>query len=1009
MKYSKVGLLFALSLGLVGGITVQPVAYPETVSRLVEAATQAKFPSAYPSRALKHESNKTVEKKVNALLASMTLKEKFSLLGGTGTGTEGNAGYFKGVPRLGVPESRMYDGPAGVLSLHDTTNPPIEELLAATWDKKSAYQYGKITGSENKAIGGNVQLGTQFDILRSYFFVRGKDQMGEDPYLLKNLAVQETEGVQSEDVIAVLKHLAVFSQDATPATNTNIDISEQALHEIHLAAFESAIRKGDALGIMSSYNAVNGTAASKNTYLQKQVLRQMWHFKGFTITDWGGNSEFSLNKGTDIEMPFGSNNTYANLEKHVQSKAAQEKLVDTAVGNVLRSYGKAGYLGLVEVKNGKAVAESGRKTPIKLKANLKQLKDVRNQNSVTARHIAEKGGVLLKNQNHALPLKKKNTVAMIGTNAMSLISGVGGERSWGTLFKMTSPYQALTKQLGKSNVTGKVGYDLIGDAIPTSAFYTESSGSQHGIKRTYGVAASQGSAANIQGQMKSSGQSATTKMGNHSVGSDTGITDKKINFNTGTIDGKPNKTYLSANADQGTSSSFKYQSHAAYTWTTYVQAPETGEYDLMLEGIGGAINASLNTGKSPISFGITNVNQNTQWPSDSVIPTETGMSINKQTVSLQAGKRYKLTVSGIAQTKQKDLQVRMSWVTPSQKKKNYQAALDAAATYDTSVIFAYQEQATLGNSIKTSSLALDQEQQKLIKDATKKAKANGHKVVVVLNNATPVTMSGWVDQVDGILEMYFPGQEGGIATANLLTGKVNPSGKLAYTIPKKDTDTLLTHSQADWDANNKKEKGPQRSDDYYLAQGKMFGATTVAEAKAKMAQMGMDGTVNTSDYSEGIMTGYRWYDEQKVKPQYAFGHGLSYSKFKYRNMSVKENHKDGEKSGFDVTFTVKNISKRMGTEIAQVYLGKAKVPAGVQIADKQLSAFKRIEDLKAGESRKVTLHIDERSLSYWNTKDKLKKETDGTKGKWKLATGKRQVLVGSSSDHLILKRNITVK
>jgi len=728
----------------------------------------------------------------------MTQEEKFSFLGGNGTGLQGNAGSLAGVPRLGIPESKMYDGPAGVLSLYDTTNPPIEQMLASTWDTDLAYDYGKIHGSENKAIGGNIQLGIQIDITRNPYFGRAKDQMGEDPFLLSDLAVAETKGIQDQNVVAVLKHFAAFAQDASPATNTNVVVSEQALHELYLPAFEAAIEEGGAAGVMSAYNMVNGVFASANEYLQLEILRDMWNFKGFTITDWGGNDGFTLNKGTDIEMPNVNSNSQENAEAKIASGEITQEIIDEAVSHVLYAYAKAGYLGLVEIdENGYVKEEAGRTEPIKLAEDTEKLAQVREENSLIAREVAEEGAVLLKNENDVLPLntEEDKTVAVIGLNGMNLISGVGGERSYGTISKMTSPYEELVARLGEDKVEGQVAMDIVGEAIPFEYLYTDAERTENGVKRTYGIAGAEGFSAEDQGQMRMFGAQIAKAMGDHEIGEDTGIVDATIDFTTGTINGKPNKTYKVEGADEGTANAFTKESGAVYTWTTYLEAPEDGEYSLILEGIGGSISATVEVSEEEsLSLGFSNTIQGTQWPSNSYINTQTGMSIVPKDVTLEAGKRYKVTVTAEASLEEKDLQVRFAWITPSQKNENYENALKAAETNDTVVVFAYHKGESVANTWEESSCALDAEQEKLILDVAEKAHANGNKVVVVLNNDTAVTMENWIEQVDGLLEMYFPGQEGGVATAETLIGEVNPSGKLAYAIPKTDKDTMVTYS-----------------------------------------------------------------------------------------------------------------------------------------------------------------------------------------------------------------------
>lgn len=1016
MKRKQVVCL--LLAGLMGiGCGTSQIAAQGSIAYAAETAADATvaeagivFPEYYPDSALVVDSDEVIEQKISALLKSMTQKEKFSFLGGNGTGLQGNAGSLPGVPRFGIPESKMYDGPAGVLSLYDTTNPPIEQMLASTWDADLAYQYGKIHGSENKTIGGNMQLGIQIDITRNPYFGRAKDQMGEDPFLLSDLAVAEAKGIQDQNVVAVLKHFAAFAQDANPSTNTNVVVSEQALHELYLPAFEAAIEEGGAAAVMSSYNMINGTFASSNEYLQLDVLRDMWKFKGFTITDWGGNDGFTLNKGTDIEMPNVNSNSQENAEAKIASGEITQETIDEAVSHVLYAYAKAGYLGLVEIdENGYAKEEAGRTEPIKLAEDTEKLAQVREENSLIARQVAEEGAVLLKNENDVLPLntEEDKTVAVIGLNGMNLISGVGGERSYGTISKMTSPYEELVARLGEDKVEGQAAMDIVGEAVPSEYLYTDAEGTENGVKRTYGIAGAEGSSADVQGQMRMFGVQMAKAMGDHEIGEDTGIVDQTIDFTTGMIGGKPNKTYKAEGADEGTANSFTKESGAVYTWTTYLEAPEDGEYSLVLEGIGGSIAGKVEVSEEEsVSFGLANINQGTQWPSDSCINTETGMSIVPKSVTLEAGKRYKVTVTAEAALEEKDLQVRFAWITPSQKKANYENALKAAETNDTVVVFAYHKGESVASTLEESTCALDAEQEQLILDVAEKAHSNGNKVVVVLNNDTAVTMENWIDQVDGLLEMYFPGQEGGVATAEILTGEVNPSGKLAYAIPKTDKDTMVTCSQEAFDALNIEEPGKAYSEEDYQKEIKMGRYDSL---EAAIEGMGETRTNHTADYAEGIYTGYRWYDEYDIEPQHDFGYGLSYTTFEYSGLTVEENALDGESVGYDVTFTVTNTGDVAGTEIAQVYLGETEVPEGVQMAEYQLCGYEKIEDMEPGESRTVTVHVDERSLSYWYTDAELTQREDGTKDKWTVAEGTRKIYVGAASDNLILESDITVE
>jgi len=202
--------------------------------------------------------------------------------------------------------------------------------------------------------------------------------------------------------------------------------------------------------------------------------------------------------------------------------------------------------------------------------------------------------------------------------------------------------------------------------------------------------------------------------------------------------------------------------------------------------------------------------------------------------------------------------------------------------------------------------------------------------------------------------MWWPGDEGGWSTANLLLGKVSPAGRLPVTWGKR----LEDYAAAD-------PKHPERS------------------------QKGVDGKTT---YSEGVNVGYRWFDKEKIAPLFAFGHGLSYTTFGYSELKIAK-ASDG---GLDVEVRIKNTGSMDSDEVPQVYLGApAEIPAGVQFPVRALAAFDRVH-LAAGESKSVTLRVAPRQLQYWST----------TKHAWVTASGKRTVSVGASSRDLRLQQSM---
>ena len=225
--------------------------------------------------------------------------------------------------------------------------------------------------------------------------------------------------------------------------------------------------------------------------------------------------------------------------------------------------------------------------------------------------------------------------------------------------------------------------------------------------------------------------------------------------------------------------------------------------------------------------------------------------------------------------------------------------------------------------------------------------------IVGLNTSQPVALP-WIDKVKAVLQMWWPGDEGGWSTANLLLGKSSPAGRLPIT---------WARSLEDYPATNP--KYPERS---------------------------MKGVDHKTTYSEGVNVGYRWFDKENVEPLFAFGHGLSYTTFDYSGLKIAK-AADG---GLDVKLSIKNTGKAASDEVPQVYLGAPnEIPTGVQFPVRALVAFDRIR-LAAGESRNVTLHVAPRQLQYWSTKD----------AKWVTAAGKRTVSVGASSRDLRLNQTI---
>ena len=291
------------------------------------------------------------------------------------------------------------------------------------------------------------------------------------------------------------------------------------------------------------------------------------------------------------------------------------------------------------------------------------------------------------------------------------------------------------------------------------------------------------------------------------------------------------------------------------------------------------------------------------------------------------------------------------------------AAVSAAKSADVAIVFGYQWESE-GMDLPTLSLA--PEQNALIEAVT----AANPKTIVVLETGSPATMP-WVEKAAGVVEAWYPGIRGAEALANLLTGQVNPSAKLAITFPKSDAD--LPHPAL--------VKPPPESEPNYSAMG-----GDISNVMSIMAK-GLPAFQTT--YDEKLEVGYKWYDAKKKAVLFPFGFGLSYTTYAYSRLTVKTG------DALEVSFTVKNTGKRAGTEIAQVY---ASLPDAAGEPPKRLIGWTRIE-LAAGESKLVSIPVERERLTVFD---------EGTDG-WKLVPGNYNVLAGGSSQDLPLHQTVTLQ
>ena len=962
-----------------------------------------KYPDFFTRQDYRIDAPEARDRKIEALIRAMTREEKLGLLGGArepdDKGKIGNAGYQWGVPRLGVPEVVMYDGPAGITGIVETTGLPQPSLLGCTWDDEMAYAFGKVAAEECAACSGNFLLAPQLDVIRSPHFVRNKDMKSEDSYMAARMGARETRGVQENGAVATIKHFTaanLFEKDFFHFPKQVVD--EQTLHETYCRSFDAAIHEGGAGSLMNAYNDVNGKYCSANRALLVDILRDQWGFRGSVMSDWGSVHEFTLDAGMDMEMPYPAFNDAGHIERNIRRGRLDEARIDEAVRHVLWGMSTIGLLGLVRLDgNGEVEQEPGRVRPIQMQWRYDEevAGGMLDRHAEIAAQIVREGAVLLKNDG-ALPLDAGARTVLIGTGAVYPVCGQAQERSFGRLSRMLSGQEALEEATGRA-IPAYAGIDYAGTAIPAEAFFQDEACERPGLTRSYGILDADrdlvrsesgpgggGDAffgANLEdedGELVNTGladyaSDAEQYPEGYPLGQFCRV-DAQIDFTCGTDErGRPVRNYR--NGPNGTA----FGEGEAYTWKGWLRAPETGEYSLILQCVGGEASFFIRTDDGWQMPGKSMMREWAQWPWESLICSREGMGITCAKLRLEAGRAYLVVAHARQCVRNKDLQLRLAWATPSWTAGNYEKALAAAGAADDVVFFAcdapvnYENE--MGACTSESRIELGEEQSRLLADVIR-VKRPDARLIVVMQTSNARAIGSWVDSADAVLTAYLPGQEGARVLAGIMTGEINPSGKLNQTWPARAEDTPLSDTPA-----HRTERSV----------GVPFGENDT------LIRM-----------TEGIFTGYRWHDRAGVTPLFPFGHGLSYTRYEYSALRVREEPDGAGATRYVATCRVTNVGDRAGDEIVQLYLGRADAPAHIQMAEKQLAGYVRLKDIRPGETREAEMEIDPRMLCYWDPAMPLQARPDGTRDKWVRAKGERAVYVGASSRDIRLTGTIRV-
>ena len=860
--------------------------------------------------------------RVDTLLSGMTLSQKIELIHGARESpatTQGQGGYTPGDAALGIPSLRLADGPPGVLTRHRSTAPTGTMGLGATFSPEDAQMNGVVIGRDARALGIDIALQPFINVLRDPTWSRGYNLFGEDPLLVGEIGAAEVRGIQSQGVMAMAKHYLAYNG------GDDVIVDQQALHEIYAEPFADAVKAGVAT-IMCSYNKIDEVYSCGNPDTLQTLLKNEIGFKGFVTSDWGATHSASfVDDGLDLEMAG-----YSADEKPCYFCAGPEALPPP----VLTNHGfkssepyawparipeepprifAGGSRHFVQAEGMLAAVKAGQAQPAQITAAARRILFEENRfgwlgrepkHNVTpvpfdedvkvVEKTSEDAAVLLKNEDHALPLSQSDlrSVALIGPNAGQTITiGLSMEKALGFPSRDPGPLAALKQQtegVPDRHIAYAVADDMTGSPIPASLL---SHSGQPGLL-----------------QEKEDGQTA-------------GV-DPSVDFTE--RDGRA------------------LPAGSSFRWSGTLKIPKTGTYWIYLQLMGCSAQLAIDGKLIGQSSDLFQHGDYIQAPEDNVLPTTDNLDNVRRAVHLTRG-AHSLTVAEEGDGSGRPVQVRLNWMTPAARARDYQTAIDVARKAKKVVVFAWAR--------NRPDYALPGNQNELISTI---ARINPN-TIVVLNNCQPIALP-WLNEVKAVVEMWYPGDGGGVAAASVLLGKTDPAGRLPFTWARQ-LDQYVSHDPAH----------PERSS---------------------------NGVGGITKFSEGIFIGYRWFDEKDIQPLFTFGYGLSYTEFRYSSLQAVP-ASDG---GLTVRFSIENVGKVSGDEVPQVYLGAPQnPPAGAQFAVRALAGFDRI-GLEPGENREVTIHVPLRQLQYWS---------DASRS-WQTATGSRVVYVGASSRDLRLQERITI-
>ncbi|WP_423447180.1 glycoside hydrolase family 3 C-terminal domain-containing protein [Kocuria sp. KSNUG] len=789
------------------------------------------------------------------LIASLTLEDKVHLLTGE------TAFTLPGNGAIGLAPLAFSDGPTGVRGLKFVGGDPVAlfpnaTLISGAWDDDVAAQVGRMLAEEAQRQHIHVVLGPTINLHRTPLGGRLFEAYSEDPYLTGRTATAYVRSMQEQGIAACLKHL-VANESETMRNFMDSRVSEEALREVYLLPFEMAAQDSHVWSMMCAYNDVNGVAASEHSGIQNGIVKGEWDWDGLIMSDWFATkrTSASANGGMDLVMPGPDGPWGERLVAAVRRGEVAESTVDDHLARLLLLARRTG-----------ALTEGGtdRVWPADLPAPDGQVRQEQ------LREIAARGMTVLVNDG-VLPLAE-GPLALIGRHAVDTVDMGGGSAAVNPPYQVTVA-EGMRALLGE-RLTVVDGPEVRTRAVPASAEYvrdpaTATPGMEVALFAADGTELSRyhsDSAAISIGWDDDLPQTPTTAVlravldnaaGPVTVGAVGGgrwsvaAAGQEISAELGFAGNDPGETML---VPPSFSEVLELPEHATVTATLHMEPVDWCE---VLLG-----NPALDL----------------------------------------AEESHLLDMSAMGLT------ALVAAPAPRPEEDVLRDAETAAREAGTAVVVVGLSPEQETEAADKTTLALPGAQDELVRRVAGAAE----KTVVVVNAATPVLMP-WLEDVDAVVVVGLPGQEGGHAVAAVLTGELEPTGRLATTYPAAD------------------------------GRAPAWNVTPGEELELS--------------YDDGVFIGYRgYYEGHAPAPLFWFGHGLGYATWEYGDVDVTGTPENGLRVAVDVT----NTGERDSRETVQVYLRPAESDQPVRLV-----GYQGVQ-VPAGEAAQVEVVCDPRLFRRWD-------------------------------------------